>query len=202
MPELKASKEVMKELREVHAGLHSAMDLLMKTFDPAEAGRILILVDSRLTSLVNRLDIDVPEAAEAPKPKAAVASPMWTTDMLQRFYERSGVQKMLFDISFHTGKRLFMRSVPDGFDLAVEGLAEPLGTVRLAKEGLAKIVYAPRVGLRAFKLEPDPAEFERWVQSIIDVWQTAMANVEQRRQEEAAAAAAAQKASGAEDQPE
>lgn len=181
MPEFKASIDVLKELREVHSGLQTAMDALMKHYDPAEAGRILILVDSRLTSLVNRI---APESVAAiPGAKhAPIANPaVWTMETLQRFYDRSGVPALLAETSRQSGRRVSMRRVDGGLDLVVEGLSEPLGTVRLATSGLTKVVYAPRVGLRAFKIEPDPLEFERWAQSIIDVWHTAMTNVEQRR---------------------
>lgn len=186
MLELKASKDLLLELREVHSGLHSAMDALMKHFDPAEAGRILILVDNRLTSLVNRAAAEQ-AAPVAPGPRPLPIRPAeagaWTADMLFRFCERSKVPGLLAEASQQAGKRIEIRRVESGLDLVAEGLAEPLGTVRLGQKGTAKVVYAPRVGSRTYKIEPDAEEFERWAISIVEVWRTALANVGQRRRQ-------------------
>lgn len=53
MPDLKVSEAHLQELRKVHSMLHASMDALIRDMNANEAARLLILLDDRLTSLIN-----------------------------------------------------------------------------------------------------------------------------------------------------
>jgi len=51
--DLKVSEAHLQELRKVHSMLHASMDALIRDMNANEAARLLILLDDRLTSLIN-----------------------------------------------------------------------------------------------------------------------------------------------------
>ena len=53
MSDLKVSEAHLQELRKVHSMLHASMDALIRDMNANEAARLLILLDDRLTSLIN-----------------------------------------------------------------------------------------------------------------------------------------------------
>ena len=53
MSDLKVSEAHLQELRKVHSMLHASMDALIRDMNANEAARLLILLDDRLTTLIN-----------------------------------------------------------------------------------------------------------------------------------------------------
>lgn len=104
MSNLRASEAHLLELRKIHSMLHASMDALIKDLNANEAARLLILLDDRLTSLINSAEVDrearltrpqgaepsgeparpVAEAASAPLPQPAAAPPRARTPMEAR----------------------------------------------------------------------------------------------------------------------
>ncbi len=65
MSNLRSAEAHLLELRKIHSMLHAAMDALIKDLNANDAARILILLDDRLTSLINSADVE-PQPRPAP----------------------------------------------------------------------------------------------------------------------------------------
>ncbi len=82
MSTLKAAEKHLLELRKIHSMLHAAMDSLIKDLNANESARILILLDDRLTSLINTAEIEsetrstVSRDAELPRSAPAPVTKM------------------------------------------------------------------------------------------------------------------------------
>lgn len=79
MSDQKASEAHLQELRKVHSMLHASMDALIRDMNANEAARLLILLDDRLTTLINSAAAEhepKPDRKRTDRPFAGVAPTM------------------------------------------------------------------------------------------------------------------------------
>jgi hypothetical protein len=159
--------DLQTELRSVHSGLHSALNALLKEYDPNECGRILMAIDERLTETINRLltngNAASPEVATDPRRTASV-------QLIHEIWTRSGAAQVVAAAAEEAGRPLEVKFRDDGIDLVSPGLPKPAATIRVELTTSTVLRFRPDFGLGAVAATPSDASLEAWAREASDMW--------------------------------